>query len=121
MFTKILKKDLKRKKAMNIILFLFIIIASMLIASSANLLYTTTTALESFKRLSNTSDNMIITISSPENDKQIREWSSKFSKIKSITSDDMILVSADNITVPSKSGKLEDGATLAIARIPKKK
>ena len=50
MFFKILKKDIIRKKAMNIILFLFMIISSMLIASSVNMLYTTTTALENFKK-----------------------------------------------------------------------
>ena len=36
MYLNILKKDLKRKKAMNIILLLFIILATMFVSSSVN-------------------------------------------------------------------------------------
>ena len=36
MFLKILKKDLKRSKTMNIILFLFIILATTFVASGLN-------------------------------------------------------------------------------------
>ena len=36
MFLRILKKDLKRKKTMNIIMLLFIILASMFVASGLN-------------------------------------------------------------------------------------
>jgi len=119
-FIKILKKDIKRKKAMNIILSLFMIVASMLIASSTSLLYTTTTALQHFKQVSETSDNLIVTFSSPENDRRMLEWSSKCSKVKEISSEDMILVLAEKITIPSEDRKLEDGATLTVAKVPVK-
>ncbi len=120
MFAKILKKDLKRKKAMNVVLFLFMITASMLIASSVNLLYTSTTALEHFKELSKTSDNMIITLSDPDSDKIMEEWSSKCNKIKEVNTEDMIIVTADRITLPSQYAKIEEEATLSVAKVPQK-
>ncbi len=48
MYLRILKKDLKRKKTMNVILFLFIILATMFVASSVNNIITITTALDDF-------------------------------------------------------------------------
>ena len=43
MYLNILKKDLKRKKAMNIILLLFIILATMFVSSSVNNIINVTT------------------------------------------------------------------------------
>lgn len=48
MYRNILKKDLKRKKTMNIILLIFIILAVMFVSSSANNLMAVTTALNSY-------------------------------------------------------------------------
>ncbi len=120
MFAKILKKDLKRKKAMNIVLFLFMITASMLIASSVNLLYTSTTALEHFKEQSKTSDNIFITLYDSENDRMMEEWIDKYNKIKEVNTEDMILVMADKITLLSQDKKIEDETTLSVAKVPKK-
>ena len=39
MYFSILKKDLKRKKTMNVILLIFVTLAAAFIASSANTLY----------------------------------------------------------------------------------
>ena len=120
-FLKILKKDLKRKKAMNIILFLFMIIVSMLFASSVNMLYTTTTALDNFKKVSNTADNMMFTYNNEENDKKIEEWANSSDKVKSIGYDEMIMVTADDITLPKQYNKLNDNTNIFIlAKIPKK-
>ena len=46
MFLNILKKDLKRKKAMNIIVLLFVVLATMFVASSVNNIVNVTTALD---------------------------------------------------------------------------
>ena len=43
---RILKKDLKRKRAMNVILLVFIILASMFMSSGVSNIITVTTALE---------------------------------------------------------------------------
>lgn len=48
MYLRILKKDLKRKKTMNIILLIFVILAATFIASSANNLITVSSALDNF-------------------------------------------------------------------------
>ena len=48
MFLRILKKDIKRKKTMNIILLIFVILAVTFMASSANNLITVSTALDHY-------------------------------------------------------------------------
>lgn len=48
MYLRILKKDLKRKKTMNLILLIFVTLAATFIASSANNLTTVSTALDNF-------------------------------------------------------------------------
>ena len=48
MYLRILKKDLKRKKTMNIILLIFVVLAAAFIAGSANNLITVSNALENF-------------------------------------------------------------------------
>lgn len=56
MFFHILKKDLKRKKTMNLILLLFIILASMFLASSVNSLVAVNGAVEHFMKISKVPD-----------------------------------------------------------------
>ncbi len=48
MYLGILKKDLKRKRAMNVILLVFIILATMFVSSSVNNILTVATALEDY-------------------------------------------------------------------------
>lgn len=48
MYLRILKKDIKRKKTMNVILLIFVILAATFIASSANNLITVSGALDNF-------------------------------------------------------------------------
>ena len=56
MYLRILKKDLKRKKTMNIILLIFVILAATFIASSANNLLTVSSALDNFFAKANVPD-----------------------------------------------------------------
>ncbi len=56
MFFRILRRDLKRKRTMNIILLLFIILSSMFISSSVNNLLTVSAALPEFFRMSGLRD-----------------------------------------------------------------
>lgn len=48
MYLNILKKDLKRKKAMSVILLVFIILATMFVSSSVNNILSVTTALDNY-------------------------------------------------------------------------
>ena len=56
MYLNILKKDLKRKRAMNIIILLFIILATMFVSSSVNNIINVTTALDSYFEMANVPD-----------------------------------------------------------------
>ena len=56
MYLQILKKDLKRKKAMNMILLVFIILASMFMSSGVSNIITVTTALDSYFEMADVPD-----------------------------------------------------------------
>lgn len=56
MYLNILKKDLKRKRAMNTILLLFIILATMFVSSSVNNIINVTTALDSYFEMADAPD-----------------------------------------------------------------
>lgn len=62
MYLNILKRDLKRKKTMNVILLLFIILATTFVSSSANNLLTVTTALDGYFELAEMPDYFVATI-----------------------------------------------------------
>ena len=56
MYLNILKKDLKRKRAMNVILMIFIILATMFVSSSVNNILSVTTALDNYFEISDVPD-----------------------------------------------------------------
>ncbi len=62
MYLNILKKDLKRKRAMNIILLLFIILATMFVSSSVNNIINVTTALDSYFEMADVPDYFAVTM-----------------------------------------------------------
>ena len=62
MYLNILKKDLKRKRAMNIIILVFIILATMFVSSSVNNIINVTTALDHYFDMANVPDYLIMTI-----------------------------------------------------------
>lgn len=62
MYLNILKKDLKNRKATNIILLVFIILATMFVASSVNSILSVTTALDDYMEMANVPDLTIITL-----------------------------------------------------------
>ena len=62
MYLNILKKDLKRKKAMNIILLVFMILATMFVSSSVNNIISVTTALDNYFEMANVPDYVAATM-----------------------------------------------------------
>ncbi|MDE6852832.1 MAG: hypothetical protein K2J67_10180, partial [Lachnospiraceae bacterium] len=62
MYFKILKKDLKRKKSMNLILLLFIFLATTFIATSLNNLSVVMNGVNYFLEVSGVSDFLIVTM-----------------------------------------------------------
>ncbi|MCM1493830.1 MAG: ABC transporter permease [Muribaculaceae bacterium] len=78
MFWRILKKDLKRKKTMNIILFLFVILCSMFAAAALNNIMAVTGGIEHYFDAANVPDVTVQMLNSGENDleEKIRELDS---------------------------------------------
>ncbi|MCI8929183.1 MAG: ABC transporter permease, partial [Lachnospiraceae bacterium] len=56
MYLRILKKDLKRKRAMNVILLVFIILASMFMSSGVSNIITVTSALDRYFEMADVPD-----------------------------------------------------------------
>lgn len=118
MFLKILKRDLKRKKAMNIVLFVLIVLASTLVASSTNLMYSTTTAVDSFIRNSQVADLNIKIAHTPENNKQIEEWADRMPAIDARYSEVHIGVPSSNITVSDGSKGISSNILVSLSTLP---
>ena len=62
MLFRILKKDLKRKKTMNVILFLFIVLATMFVASGINNVVTVVNGTDYYLDKAGVGDFVIITM-----------------------------------------------------------
>ncbi|MBO4523081.1 MAG: FtsX-like permease family protein [Ruminococcus sp.] len=62
MYLRILKKDLKRKKTMNVILLLFVILATMFAASSVNNIITVLNGLDYYFEKADMSDHFVLTL-----------------------------------------------------------
>lgn len=111
MYLNILKKDLKRKKAMNIILLVFIVLATMFVSSSVNNIIGVTTALDNYLDMANAPDYFIMTINkSLEVD--IEEVLSSASSIKNYNSEKIIYISTDNITFEDESISAINGTNM---------
>ncbi len=95
MYLNILKKDLKRKRAMNIILLLFMILATMFVASSVNNIINVTTALDSYFEMADAPDyaaaamnkNLVV---------DIDETVSQASAVDRYATENVLFLSSDN-------------------------
>ena len=71
MYLNILKRDLKRKKTMNVILLIFVILSAMFMASSVNNILAVTSGLDSFFDKADMADYYVLAL---DNDgKEIKE------------------------------------------------
>ena len=95
MYLNILKKDLKRKKAMNIILLLFIILATMFVSSSVNNIINVTTALDSYFEMANAPDYLAITMNK-NLAVDIDETVSRASAVDSYATENILFLTNDN-------------------------
>ena len=95
MYLNILKKDLKRKRAMNIILLLFMILATMFVSSSVNNIINVTTALDSYFEMADAPDyaaaamnkNLVV---------DIDETVSQASAVDRYATENVLFLSSDN-------------------------
>ena len=93
---RILKKDLKRKKSINIILLIFIALATTFIASSVTNMSVILNATDDFVEAAELSDHIIITMSGTkgenDNDKEIREFLENQKNVTSFSTDNVMWV-----------------------------
>ncbi|MBK1812752.1 FtsX-like permease family protein [Clostridium sp. YIM B02505] len=98
MFFRILKKDFKRKKSMNIILLLFIIMATTFLASSVNNLIAVSRSVDYFMNKAKTPDYIISAYDKGENE-ELYKWLNSSKYIESHDIDKTTILSKDNIKI----------------------
>ena len=97
MFWRILKKDLKRKRAMNVILLVFIILASMFMSSGVSNIITVTTALDSYFEMADVPDYFTMSENKSEH-KDICGTLENASAIDEFRIEEFVSMSQSNIT-----------------------
>lgn len=96
MYLKILKKDLKRKRAMNIILLLFVVLSTMFVASSVNNIINVTTALENYFEMANAPDYLLFTMNKNLS-VDIDETLGSSSAVDSYSKENILFLESDNL------------------------
>ena len=97
MYLNILKKDLKRKRAMNIILLVFIILASMFVSSGVSNIMTVTTALDRYFEMADIPDYYAI-YQKKASDKDVYKVLENASAIDEFRIEEGITITQSNIT-----------------------
>ncbi len=122
MFFHILKRDIKRKKTMNIILLIFIILATMFLASSVDNLMAVNGAIDHFLRISKVSDFLAVALSDGGEDEiarflQDNENISEYEVIDTfnLVNEDIKIISCKE--EPGKS-RYERTNTLCVGMVP---
>ncbi len=98
MYINILKKDLKRKRTMNIILLLFIILAVMFVSSSVNNLTAVTNSLDTYFDKANMSDYIVATKGAASDDKSVEETIKDLDYVDGYSAEGCLYISTSNIS-----------------------
>ncbi len=96
MYLQILKKDLKRKRAMNIILLVFIILSSMFVSSSVSNIISVTTALDSYFEMAEAPDYFGATMNKSSS-VEIKDSLENAASIDRIKTEEIFYLSQSNI------------------------
>ncbi len=97
MYLNILKKDLKRKRAMNIILLVFIILASMFVSSGVSNILTVTTALDRYFEMADVPDYFAL-YQNKASDKDVYKVLENASAIDEFRIEEGVTITQSNIT-----------------------
>lgn len=109
MFFRILKRDLKRKKTMNIILLLFIMLSSMFLAGSANNLRAILGAVEHFIEISKVPDLFVLALAQ-ENQDEIGDFVAQSENVSAYEVQDTITITDNGqIEILSRKENPQDG------------
>lgn len=102
MYKNILKKDIKRKKSMNIILLIFITLSVMFVSSSANNLLSVTNALDNYIEISNVPDYFVMTKDAYQSGKGVTDLIKDLDCVKSYKTNDCIYTPLNAIRYKGK-------------------
>lgn len=119
MFLKILKKDLRRKKVMNTVLLVLIILASTLVASSSSLMYSTSSALDSFISKSRVADLNVTLADTPENNGAVQDWVKNEKKVEAVYTQKQIAVQLNQIGMPEGRTGFSGNTSFVLSTVPK--
>ena len=111
MYLSILKKDLKRKKAMNMILLLFIILATMFVSSSVNNIINVTTALDNYFEMANVPDYLVATMNKNLS-VDIDETVGSASAVDRYAVENILFLSSDNFIFEDEDIVINGGTNL---------
>lgn len=111
MYLNILKKDLKRKRAMNIILLLFMILATMFVSSSVNNIINVTTALDSYLEMANAPDYFAAT-ANKNLAVDIAETIGAASAVDSYATENVLFLAPDNFIYEDRDIVIKGGTNL---------
>lgn len=105
MYFNILKKDLKRKKTMNIIVLLFMILAAMFVSSSVNNIVAVFGGLDSYFNKADMSDYFVITLDhgDPSETEKVLD---NIEEVDSYGYESMVMVTSDNIDVDGSNSSI---------------
>lgn len=98
MIFNILKNDLKRKKTMNIILFLFIVLATMFMASGINNVITVMNGTDYYLDKAGVGDYVVITMNKNDSEKSLDDVLKKESSVKEYRKEQIVFGSQKDIT-----------------------
>lgn len=111
MYLSILKKDLKRKRAMNVILLVFIILASMLVSSSISNIISVTTALDNYFNMANAPDYFVAIVNKSFN-ADVDNVINAASSVESYSKEKVIFMSSDQISFEDESIGISGGSNM---------
>ena len=122
MLLRILKKDLYRKRTMNIILFMFIVLATMFLGSSTNNLVSISGATKSYVNSANIGNVIALTIKEDET-KQVIEYAMEKEAISDCLTANMMAITMQNVQIVREGEAEPDVLRLAttsvVAQVPK--
>lgn len=111
MYLRILKKDLKRKKTMNIILLLFIILSAMFVASSVNNIEKVTSALDDYFEMADVPDFFAATMHKA-GDKNVEEVIRAASSIDNFHIEKILYMAQSNVHFEDEEKKVPGGTNI---------
>ncbi len=111
MYKNILKKDLKRKKAMNAILLVFVILATMFVSSSVNNILSVTTALDGYLNKASAPDYMAMTLDKSTTT-DVESVVNSAASIDSYTTERILFLMPESVTYEGTDEKVNGGSSV---------